>query len=305
MVTTLPFWSRLEERGKTYGELVAFAHTIFALPFALAAMLLATTPGTWPAWPTIMWIVLAMVGARTYAMGINRIVDRHIDAKNPRTQDRAIPAGRVSLAEAWGLTCVAALLLIIATAQLPPLCMTLLPLAFFILTLYSWMKRFSSLSHLVLGLALGSSAIGGWVAISGTFGLLPLCFGFAVLCWVMGFDLIYACQDISVDRRLGLHSIPAAIGPAKTLWLSRCIHGLSIATLVTFGMLYAFESWGYWLAVTLMGSLLVYEHTLIRPDDFSRVDKAFFTINGQISVGFFALIVLDRFLYIVLQGGLS
>ena len=175
-----------------YAELVKFEHTIFALPFAMSAMLLATQPGHWPNIMTVFWILLAMVGGRTYAMAANRLIDAKIDGDNPRTQNRSIPAGRVKKAEAIAITLLAAALLVFATFQLPLICQQLLPLAFIILTVYSFVKRFSSMAHLVLGVALGSSAVGGWLAVSGDLTLEPVLFGFAVVFWVAGFDIIYA-----------------------------------------------------------------------------------------------------------------
>ena len=191
---------RLLLKVKEYAELVKFEHTVFALPFALSSMLLAVQPGTWPSIWTLLWVLLAMVGGRTYAMALNRLVDADIDAKNPRTENRSIPAGRVKKSETWVLIILSAILLTLATFQLPLVCQQLLPVAFFLLTLYSFVKRFSSLAHLVLGIALGSSAVGGWLAVTGEIAWLPIIFGFTVVFWVSGFDVIYACQDIEFDR---------------------------------------------------------------------------------------------------------
>lgn len=290
-----PFTHRLRE----YAELVKFEHTVFALPFALSAMVLATGWGQWPPAATVLWILLAMVGGRTYAMGLNRILDARIDAQNPRTQSRGLPAGRVKLVEAWLLTLGAGALLTGATFQLPILCQQLLPVAFLVLTVYSLMKRFSSLCHLVLGLALGCSAIAGWLAVTGSFnGGLPVVFGLAVLFWVTGFDVIYACQDVDFDQRQGLHSLPAWLGVAMALGLSRVFHTSTVLCLVAFGLWYS-ASWhpmglGYWLAVLLTAGMLVYEHRLVKPDDLSQVNEAFFTVNGRISVSVFFLVLADK-----------
>jgi 4-hydroxybenzoate polyprenyltransferase len=291
--------SSLVQKFRIYADLVKFEHTVFALPFALSAMLLAAPYGEWPSPETVCWILFAMVGGRTYAMGLNRILDAKIDAKNPRTCERAIPAGRVKPLEAWLLTIISGLILTFATFQLPVICQQLLPLAFAMLTLYSLMKRFSNLSHLVLGLALGSSAIGGWLAVTGSFDhRLPVLFGLAVLFWVAGFDLIYACQDVEFDRQECLHSLPATLGTARALKLSRLCHLLAMLSLIGFGWLYANQAytlgWGYWLGTVLMAILLVYEHSLVSPDDLSKVDAAFFAVNGQVSLSLFALILMDK-----------
>ncbi|MGE0200030.1 MAG: UbiA-like polyprenyltransferase [Candidatus Melainabacteria bacterium] len=290
--------SRLQE----YLQLVKFEHTVFALPFALSAMLLACAPGAWPPVMTVVWIVLAMVGGRTYAMAINRLLDARFDAANPRTRGRGIPAGRVKPVEAWLLVAGAGLLFTLATMQLPPLCLQLLPLAFVILTVYSLMKRFSSLAHLVLGVALGSSAVGGWLAVTGAWSNLAVVFGLAVTCWVSGFDVIYACQDVRIDRRLGLNSLPANLGIARALWLSRIFHALTVLLLVAFGLAYPHTGGFYGLAVALTAGMLLYEHWLIRSDDpavpirLEKVNEAFFTTNGRISLAVFVCILLDRLL---------
>jgi 4-hydroxybenzoate polyprenyltransferase len=283
-----------------FADLVKFEHTIFALPFAMAAMVLAA--GTlWPSWQTACWVLLAMVGGRTYAMALNRLIDAEIDAKNPRTSMRAIPAGRVRRKEAWVLVLFSALVLTLATFQLPWICRGLLPVAFFILTLYSYVKRFSSLAHLVLGVALGSSAVGGWLAVTGEITWLPVLFGFAVVFWVAGFDIIYATQDVGFDREAGLYSIPAAMGIPKALQLSRVFHGLTILLLTTFGLMYSYTGIFYWIAVGIVAAMLIYEHWIVHSDSpadggirLDKVNEAFFNINGRISMAVFLLVVLDK-----------
>jgi 4-hydroxybenzoate polyprenyltransferase len=294
--TTTPPTHRLLERVQEYAELVKFEHTIFALPFALSAMLLACPPSTWPSPWTVLWVLLAMVGGRTYAMALNRLIDHSIDGANPRTKNRSIPAGRVKKAEAWFLTLLAAGLFTAATFQLPTLCQQLLPVAFFILTIYSFVKRFSSMAHLVLGVALGSSAVGGWLAVTGELSWLPVIFGFAVVFWVSGFDLIYACQDYDFDKEAGLHSIPVALGIAGALTLSKVFHLLCVGLLVGFGLLYDATGWGYWLATLITAGMLIYEHRLVSPDNLSQVNEAFFTVNGRISITVFLLVLLDKLL---------
>jgi 4-hydroxybenzoate polyprenyltransferase len=282
-------------RLKEYAQLVAFEHTVFALPFALSAMVLAAAP----AWPPVNvwgWVIVAMVGGRTYAMALNRLLDATIDAANPRTKNRAIPAGRVKKAEAWLLVGLSGALLTGATFQLPVLCQQLLPVAFLILTLYSFMKRFSNLAHLVLGLALGSSAIAGWIAVTGEWSNQAMLLGVSVLLWVTGFDLIYACQDVDFDREYGLHSLPVTLGVAGALRLSRACHSLTVLGLAAFGAWYPYTGWPFWLAVLCMGGFLVYEHRLVSPENLSKIDQAFFTVNGYISITIFACVLLDRWM---------
>jgi 4-hydroxybenzoate polyprenyltransferase len=293
------FAPRVLSRLVEYGELVKFEHTIFALPFALSAMLLATPAGQWPSFWTVLWIVLAMVGGRTYAMGLNRLIDAQIDGQNPRTRNRSIPAGRVRKAEAWALSIASAILLMLATMQLPPICLKLLPVAFLILTIYSYMKLFSPLAHLVLGVALGSSAVGGWIAVTGELSWPPIVFGLAVLFWVAGFDIIYACQDHDFDRTAGLKSIPVALGLRQALWVSRLFHGLTVVLLIVFAVLQSGMGWPFWLAIIITAGMLVYEHALIRGDAstpirLERINEAFFTVNGRISLAVFCLVLLDK-----------
>lgn len=291
---------KLRAQVREYIEMVKFEHTIFALPFALSAMLLACPPGKWPGLLTVLCIFGAMVGGRTFAMAINRLIDAGIDAKNPRTASRSIPAGRVSKMGAWGVTVLAAMLFIGSTLPLPLICKQLLPVAFAILILYSYMKRFSSLAHLVLGIALGSSAVGGWLAVTGQLNILPILFGLAVVFWVAGFDIIYACQDEAFDREAKLHSIPVALGIRGALMFSRWCHGICISLLVAFGILYPYTGFGFWLATVLTAGMLVYEHWVIRGREaneaisLAHVNEAFFTINGKISVSVFVLILLDH-----------
>ena len=288
-------WGRVSE----YADLVKFEHTIFALPFALSAMLLAAPAHQWPSLSVLLWVVLAMVGGRTYAMGLNRLIDARIDGQNPRTQMRSIPAGRVSKKEAWGLILASAALLVFATCQLPLVCVQLLPIAFLVLTIYSYMKLFSPLAHLVLGVALGSSAVGGWLAATGELSWLPVIFGWAVVLWVAGFDIIYACQDYGFDRDLGLKSIPVALGLPQALMVSRACHLGTILLMAGFAWLYPGTSGFFWLAVAITAGMLLYEHWLIRGDGqtpirLEKVNEAFFNINGKISLGVFLLVLCQK-----------
>lgn len=285
----------------SYAELVQFEHTIFALPFALSAMLLALPPQHWPPLSSIGWVILAMIGGRTYAMGLNRLIDASIDARNPRTQTRSIPAGRMSRRKAWLLVIGSALLFTAATFPLPLICRQLLPVAFLVLSIYSYVKLFSPLAHLVLGVALGSSAVGGWLAVTGQLSWPPVIFGWAVAFWVAGFDIIYACQDYDFDRTEGLKSIPVALGLRQALWVSRIFHGLTVALMLLFLRLYPTAGWGCQLAILLTAAMLVYEHWLIRGDAktplrLEKVNAAFFNVNGRISVGVFLLVLLNHLL---------
>jgi len=290
-------------RIKEYAELVKFEHTVFALPFALSAMLLACPIGQWPAPWTVMMIVLAMVGGRTFAMALNRLIDADIDAQNPRTQNRGIPAGRVQKVEATFLALASAALLTVATLQLPTICQALLPVAFGILMLYSYMKRFSSLAHLVLGVALGSSAVGGWLAVSGVFSSLPVVLGFAVVFWVAGFDIIYACQDETFDRQAGLFSIPSQWGVPSALTISKGCHLITVVLMVAFSVGYTVfqNQWmpGLYMATAVMAGFLVYEHRLVSPTNLDNVNEAFFVVNGRISLSIFAFVLLDKVLQVI------
>ena len=282
-----------------YGELVKFEHTVFALPFALSALLLALPTGQWPLPSTVLWVVLAMVGGRTYAMGLNRLIDAGIDARNPRTANRALPAGRVHKKEAWALVLLSASLLTASAFQLPMICQQGLPGVYLILTVYSWMKLFSSLAHWVLGLALGISAVGGWFAVTGSFDWLPIIFGSAVMVWVAGFDIIYACQDYEFDRHAGLRSMPVALGIQRALWVSRLSHLLTVALLVVFAVCYPHTGWPFWFAIALTAGMLLYEHALIQGDAqapvrLEKINEAFFTVNGRISLCVFLLVLLDK-----------
>ncbi|HEU0264644.1 MAG TPA: UbiA-like polyprenyltransferase, partial [Geobacterales bacterium] len=221
---------RLMQRIQTFLEMIKFSHTLFALPFALTGALLAARG--MPPWDQILWIILAMVGARTAAMGLNRLIDAEIDARNPRTRERAIPAGRIGKGTVVVFIILSTALLLLAAWQLNPLAFKLSPVALFFLVLYSYCKRFTSLAHLVLGLCLAAAPIGAWVAITGAITLPPLLLGMAVLFWVAGFDILYALQDLDFDRQSGLHSIPVRFGVTGSLWLARLFHLFMITLLL-------------------------------------------------------------------------
>ena len=278
---------------KRYFSLVTFAHTIFALPFALLAAVLAAR-GV-PPLPTVAWILVAMVGARSAAMAFNRIADRDVDAVNPRTKGRDIPAGRVSVAEASVFCALSAAVFVFAASRLNPLCLGLSPVALAVVLGYSYAKRVTALAHLALGLGLAIAPIGAWIAVTGAFALPAVALGLSVLFWVAGFDVIYSLQDEAFDREHGLFSLPARLGARRALNVSTAFHALSLAllfavfTLVNGGVLFG-------LGVVLAGAFLVRQHVLVKPGDLSRVNGAFFTANGWLSVAVFACGAADVFL---------
>ena len=275
-----------------YLELVKFSHTIFALPFALASMLIAK--GGWPDKWTIIWILVAMVSARTAAMGYNRIADRHIDAENPRTQNREIPAGKVSVAEAAALVNISSAVFLFAAFRLGNLTFWLAFPALFMLFFYSYCKRFTSLAHLVLGLCLGIAPVGAWLAVRQSFALAPLVLAAAIMFWVAGFDIIYATMDDEFDRKMGLHSMVQKFGIQGALNLARVFHLLFIGLLFWFGQLAGLSVW-FSYATALIALFLLIEHALVNPKDLRRVNAAFFTFNGIISVVFLAVVVAEIF----------
>jgi 4-hydroxybenzoate polyprenyltransferase len=258
-------------------EMIKFQHTVFALPFALMSALVASDGRI--GWRTLLWILVAMVGARSSAMTFNRIADRHIDAKNPRTAARAIPAGHVSMVEAWVFLLATTALFFLAAAMLNRLALLLSPMALAVIWGYSLTKRFTPWAHTVLGLSLAIAPVAAWVAVTGQIGFPSLWLAGAVICWVAGFDIIYALQDIEFDRAEGLYSLPSRWGPARALAFSSFLHVVSAACLVGFGIA-AHLGAVYYAGCAASAALLAYEHALVHPDDFSRVNAAFFTING-------------------------
>jgi len=283
--------STLLTRAVAYGRMVKLSHSVFALPFALASAVLAG--GGRVPWRTLLWIVVAMVGARSAAMGFNRLADQAIDARNPRTAGRELPSGTLSRASVWVFVLASAGALVVAAAMLNPLCLALSPVALAIVFGYSYTKRFTSLSHLVLGLALAIAPVGAWLAVRGRFDATPIVLGLAVLAWVAGFDTIYSCQDEAFDRSAGLHSLPARLGVARALQLSRVFHVVAALMLLA---VYGLEPLHplYVGGVTAVALALVYEHSLVKPGDLSKVNAAFFLVNGWISVGYFAVTYAAR-----------
>jgi len=262
-------------------DAIKFEHTVFALPFAYIAMVLAARgwPGLW----TVGWVTAAMVGARTCAMATNRVVDRLIDARNPRTAGRHLPRGLLGAGEMKLLAAAGAVLMFVAAAMLNPLCLALSPLALLFLVGYSYTKRFTWTSHWILGFTDGIAAAGGWIAVTGRFDTPALVLWFALTVWIAGFDLIYACQDVEFDRAHGLHSVPARFGMDAALWIARINHALTAVALAALGILAALGPI-YWIGWLVVVGLLVYEHSLVSARDLSRLDMAFFNVNGYIAL---------------------
>ena len=268
-------------------EMIKFEHSVFALPFALVgALLAARAAGGFPTWQQILWIVVAMVGARSAAMTMNRIADIEFDARNPRTANRALPAGQLTLGFAWIFTIAASALLVIAAWRLNKLALELSPLALAILFLYSYTKRFTAWSHFVLGFCLGISPAAAWIAIRGSLDWRMLILCAAVTLWVGGFDVLYACQDVDFDRSAGLHSIPKKFGIARALGIARLMHLAMVALLIWLAITFHL-AWPAWVGIAVVALLLGYEHSLVKPNDLSKMDAAFFAVNGYISVLFF------------------
>ncbi len=276
-------------RIRAFLDLIKFEHTVFALPFAYLGMVLAA--GGWPEARTFVWITVAMAAARTLGMGANRLADRGIDARNPRTAGRPLITGTISASTAWAGTAIAALLLALAAYQLGPLPFRLLPGAYVFLILYPYTKRMTLLSHLMLGMTDALAPLGAWAAVRGSLTQpsdLPAWVLFvSVTLWIGGFDLLYAIQDIDIDRRDGLHSFPARFGISAALRLSAAAHALTTVLLVLLGQLLGLGA-AYWGGLAITAALLAYEHAIVRPDDLSRLNLAFFNVNGVISVTLFA-----------------
>jgi len=272
-------------------EMIKFEHSVFALPFALTGALLAGRyagpVAVWPTWRQLGWILVAMVGARSAAMTINRIVDLRYDRENPRTNTRALATGELSQGFAWIFTLAACALLVLAARQLNPLALKLAPVALGVLFFYSFTKRFTSWSHLVLGFCLGMSPGAAWIAVSGSLDWRMWILCGAVTLWVAGFDVLYACQDVEFDKRVGLFSLPKTFGIARALHMARAMHIATVLLLSWLAWSFALL-WPAWLGVLVVAALLGYEHSLVKPHDLSRLDAAFFAVNGYISVLFFA-----------------
>ena len=280
-------------KTRTTLEMIKWEHSIFALPFAFTGVILAANG--LPAWPIVLWILIAMVAARSCAMAFNRWADAEIDAANPRTRTRAIPAGLLSRQFVFGFTLVAALIFVLATAELNQLALYLSPLVLVVLLGYSYLKRITRWSHFGLGLALGLAPSAAWVAVRGSLDPRILVLTLAVTLWAAGFDVLYACQDFEHDRAAGLHSLPQAVGISTAFFAARAMHVAMLALLAWFGFLFKFGIIG-WLGIVAVALLLAYEHSLVSPRDLRRLNAAFFTMNGVIATVFLAFVAADLWL---------
>jgi len=274
-------------------EMIKWEHSIFALPFALTAMLLATNG--LPGWRVVVWILVAMVAARSSAMAFNRWADAELDAVNPRTSNRAIPAGLLSKRFVLGFAVVAAAVFILAAAELNRLTLLLSPVALIVLLGYSYLKRLTRFSHLGLGLALGLAPAAAWIAVRGSLDARILALTVAVMLWAAGFDVLYSCQDMDHDRTAGLRSLPQAHGLVAAFWIARLLHLAALAALGSCAWLFGFGRAG-WAGIAIVGLLLGYEHALVSPRDLRRLNAAFFTMNGVIAMVFFVFVSADVWL---------
>lgn len=276
---------------RTYLEMIKFEHSVFALPFAMVGMVWAAPTG-WPGWRVFLLIVLCMVSARSAAMAYNRIADRDIDAANPRTKTRAIPAGLLTLRQSSVFFYASCVVFFVGAFLLNTLTLALSPVALFTILFYSRTKRFTPLSHFVLGLSLGISPAAAWAAVNGTLGWAVLPVSLAVMLWTAGFDVIYSLQDEEFDRANGLRSLPETLGKKRALAVSRACHTIAVA-LLSLGVYAIGAGVLAWIGVLFAALLLAYEQSLVRPDDLSRVNLAFFTLNGFVSLGFFLFVLAD------------
>jgi 4-hydroxybenzoate polyprenyltransferase len=280
----------IAEKLITYLRMIKFPHSVFALPFAFTGAIMAADGIPSPR--KLIWITIAMVGARSGAMGLNRIIDRRIDKANPRTRDRELPMGVIKLSEAGLFTMISFAIFVFATYMLNPLCLKLSPIALAVLFIYSYTKRFTWITHFVLGLALSAAPLGAWIAVKGTFDLEIIPMGIAVIFWLAGFDTLYALQDIEFDKSHGLYSIPRRFGIKKALFLSRTLHLITFLMLIITGILFRLGIF-YWLGMMVIAGLFIYEHSLVKEDDLSRLDVAFFNMNGYISITVFVFTLMD------------
>ena len=290
---TLTPAARTPGRVKAFLELVRFEHSVFALPFAyIAALTAMASVNGHVHWRQLALVTIAMVGARTFAMAVNRIVDRHIDARNPRTQGRELVTGVVSLRTAWAGAIVALVVLMVAAAALNRVCFFLAPVAAIVLAGYPYAKRVTWAPHAVLGLAQTIGPIGAWMAVTGRWSWTAVVLGLAVGCWIGGFDIIYALQDYQIDREIGVKSLPARFGPQVALAFSRVAHYATVLLLLWFGVL-AHLGWTWTAGVIAAAAALAYEQHLVKPNDLSKVNRAFFTVNGFVGIGLFCFAVAD------------
>ena len=278
-----------------YLRLIKFSHSVFALPFAFTAALIAAE-GIPPLYQ-MFWITVAMVGGRTGAMGMNRIVDSKFDALNPRTRNREIPKGVIKAWEAFIFTAIAFAFLLLAAYKLNPLCFKIAPLFILVLFTYSYTKRFTWLCHIVLGVSLALAPLGAWIAIKGTFSpdILPLCF--AVMFWVSGFDTLYGLQDMDFDKKQGLYSIPCVFGVKTSLWIARLFHVITIGLLLSLVPIFRLSN-VYLFGIIVVSAMMLYEHSLVKSNDLSKLDMAFFNMNGYISITVFVFTLFNYLLHL-------
>lgn len=287
-------WKRIV----TFGRMIRFSHTLFAMPFALTSVVLVSFSNKITL-SKLFWIIVAMVGARSAAMGFNRIADREYDAKNPRTKNRELPTRQISLREASLFVVIAALLLVFASHELNPLCFYLSPVALAVVFFYSFTKRFTWLSHIFLGLGMGLAPVGAWLGIAGQFSLVPILLGLTVVAWGAGFDIIYSCQDLSYDDEVNLYSMPRSLGLRRALKISSLLHFIAFVLLLSLKFILPLGDI-YLFGIALVGLLLAYQHRIVKPDDFpdvslreNKINFAFFNLNAYLSVGLFLFTLVD------------
>ncbi len=278
---------------KVFFELIRFEHTVFALPFAYLGMLLSQQSG-WPSLKVFFWVTAAMVSARTAGMTLNRIIDLKIDEKNPRTRNRALVTGEFSSGQAWAAVALSSAVFFLSSFMLNPLCFKLSPIAILLLSTYHYFKRFTFLCHFALGLVLGVAPMGGWLAVKGEFSWIPIFLSLAVLFWVAGFDILYSLQDIDFDRTWGLHSVPVRFGQNTALKISTFCHAATVVFLFIFGGAAGLGG-VYWAGVFVTAFLLGVEHWIVREGDLSKINAAFFTVNGWVGILLLVFTFLDRF----------
>ena len=282
---------KIIERILTFGRMIRFSHTLFAMPFALTSVALVSFSNK-VTLSKLFWIIVAMVGARSAAMGFNRIADREYDEKNPRTKNREIPTKQISLREASGFVSIAALILVFAAHELNPLCFYLSPIALVVVFFYSFTKRFTWLSHIFLGLGMGLAPVGAWLGIAGQFSVVPILIGSAVVAWGAGFDIIYSCQDLDYDDEVNLYSMPRSLGVRRALMISSLFHFIAFLLLLSLKFILPLGRI-YLLGLSLVGLMLVYQHRIVKPDDLDRINFAFFNLNAYLSVGLFLFTLVD------------
>jgi 4-hydroxybenzoate polyprenyltransferase len=281
---------RALDKAIIYLRMIKFSHSIFALPFAFTGAVLAASG--LPTFYQIFWIAIAMISARSAAMGLNRIIDRKIDALNPRTSKREIPSGKVKVREAKIFVILSLFVFIFSAFRLNPLCLKLSPVAIIFLFLYSYTKRVTWLSHLFLGITISAAPLGAWIAIKGSFDIEIVPLALSVIFWLAGFDILYALQDIEFDKSYGLHSIPKRFGTHKSLIISRFFHFLTWLLLILTGIVFQLN-FMYWVGLLIVSILFIYEHGLVKPDDLRRLNMAFFNMNGYISLTIFIFTFLS------------